>query len=128
MCPLGSCLSCSRQKPSLYMMDCTSIFLCVRLLHALLFPAGCCVDPWGFVFTSAISLPCKTQVFLVLLTRGCMLASCWRAIVLLSQIMETFILTDFCSCYVKSTKSRSLSRWQTEGGEGEQMLWSYILM
>ncbi|XP_073364778.1 uncharacterized protein [Aegilops tauschii subsp. strangulata] len=37
----------------------------------------------------------------VLLTRGCMLASCWRAIVLLSQIMETFILTDFCSCYVK---------------------------
>ncbi|XP_048542349.1 uncharacterized protein LOC125521334 isoform X1 [Triticum urartu] len=66
MCPLGSCLSCSRQKPSLYMMDCTSIFLCVRLLHALLFPAGCCVDPWGFVFTSAISLPCKTQVFLVL--------------------------------------------------------------
>ena len=41
-------------------------FLCVRLLRALLFPAGYCVDPWGFLFTPAIGFLCKTQVFQIL--------------------------------------------------------------
>ena len=75
MCPLVSCLfvSCSRRKPSLYDGLC-SFLLCVRLLRALLFLVGFCVDPWGFLFTLPLVFSVKrrcSQYFSFIKQLGC---------------------------------------------------------
>ncbi|KAK1355296.1 ER lumen protein-retaining receptor [Heracleum sosnowskyi] len=81
----------------------------LRLLHALLYDTVV-VEPFTshYVFALGVArfLTCSHWILQVLETRGQMLTALghglWPGLVIFSEIVQTYILADFCYYYVKS--------------------------